>query len=74
MTMRALPPVWVRCFGCRHLRRRSACTEVGGLLYGRECAERARRASTWWCQLCGCLFEEEKMATATTCRLCEAGL
>lgn len=66
--------VLVRCFGCGHWHDRESCTEVGGLLYGPECAERARQACTWWCCLCGCLFPEEEMFAVDVCKLCEAGL
>jgi hypothetical protein len=64
----------VLCFGCKKRRSRESCTEVGGLLYGRECAERARAACTYWCSLCGCLFPEKEMATLDACKLCAGEL
>lgn len=72
--MQAFPPPYVRCFGCRRWTARASCTEVGGLLYGPECADKARGACTYWCSLCGCLFPEEEMARMDVCKLCEAGL
>jgi hypothetical protein len=67
-------PALVRCFSCHHVVDRSGCREVGGLLYGACCAEKARNSCAFWCELCGCSFLEEDMATMTTCKLCEAAL
>jgi len=72
--MEELPSTQVMCFGCRKWRARAACAEVGGLLYGPECAENARAVAIWWCELCGCKFPEEEMAAVNVCKLCEAGL
>jgi hypothetical protein len=72
--MQAVHSLYVRCFGCRRWAARSACEEVGGLLYGSCCARKAREACIYWCSLCGCMFGEEGMFAVDVCKLCEAGL
>lgn len=65
---------YVRCSGCRHWTSRESAAEVGGLLYGPECASKAREACVFWCTLCGAMFAEEGMFSMDVCKLCEAGL
>jgi hypothetical protein len=72
--MQAVRSLYVRCFGCRRWAARASCAEVGGLLYGPECSEKARQACIYWCSLCGCMFGEEGMFSMDVCKLCEAGL
>lgn len=72
--MQVSSPPFVRCFGCRRWTARASCAEVGGLLYGPECAAKAREGCVYWCSLCGCMFAEEAMFSMDVCRLCEAGL